>query len=106
VSLSQCFRQFAASAAVVCILGCGGPSGTRVEPQSISVAELIRNDLRMAAENGQLGSEMSSIQDNLVKYRDENPAAAAELQGDLEKLQGLRGAQASAKANEMIAKVK
>jgi hypothetical protein len=106
VSLSQRFGYFAAVVALVCTIGCGGPSGTPVETQTISVAELIRNDLKMTAQNGQLGSEMSSIQDNLVKYREENPAAAAELQSDLEKLQGLSGAQATAKANEMIAKVK
>lgn len=91
---------------LVCLVGCGGPSSTPVPPPAISTVDLIRNDLKMIADSGQVGSEISSIQDNLNKYRDENPAVASELLTELETLQGLSGAPAKSKANEMIAKLK
>lgn len=93
-------------AAIVSLVGCGGPGSTPVPPPSISIADLIRNDLKMIADSGQVGSEVSSIQDNLTKYREENPAVASQLLTELEKLQGLSGAEAKSVANEMIAKLK
>ncbi len=105
MNLAKFFLLLAASVSFCCCPGCGGPTSTQVDAPSISVAEMIRNDLKMTAENGQLGSEMSSIMDNLATYREENPGLASELQGDLEKLETLSGAQATAKANEMIAKI-
>lgn len=60
----------------------------------------------MIADSGQVGSEVSSIQDNLNKYREENPAVASQLLTELEALQGLSGPQAKSKASEMIEKLK
>jgi len=91
---------------VVGMVGCG-PGSTPVEaPTGISRAELIRNDLKMVVDNGQLGSEMSTIEDNLAIYREEQPQLAAELLTDLEALQKLSGPPAKAKATAMIAKLK
>lgn len=93
---------------VVCItllsIGCG-PSSTPVEAPETTTIDLIRKDLQPAAETGQLGSEMMSIQGNLDKLADEDPAKAAELREDLEELQGLSGSRAKAKANQMIGKL-
>lgn len=85
-------------------IGCG-PGSTPVEAPQVTTTDLIRQDLQMTVESGQMGSEMMSIQGNLDKLADEDPAKAAELREDLKELQGLSDAAAKAKAKEMIGKL-
>lgn len=95
-----------ACAVVLGFAGCGGPSSEPVEvDQGMSVEELIKQDLQMTVDNGQLGSEMMSIQNNLEKLKATDPAKAEELMKDLEELQGAQGASAKSKAQAMIQKL-
>jgi hypothetical protein len=90
--------------ALVLSVGCG-PGSTPVEAPETSTVDLIKQDLQMTIDNGQMGSEMMSIQGNLDKMADENPQKASELREDLKELQGLQGAAAKSKAEEMIEKL-
>ena len=84
-------------------IGCGPGSTPVEEPEGVTNVDLIVRDLESTVQNGQLGSEMMSIQNNLLKLEDQ--ALAEELQADLEELQGLTGARAKAQAQEMIDKL-
>lgn len=89
----------------VAVVGCG-PGSTPVEEEpGSSTEDLIRQDLQNAAETGQLGSEMMSIQNELEKLKQENPELAQELSEDLNELEGMQGSQAKSKAQSMIDKL-
>ena len=84
--------------------GCG-VSSTPIEQPTSSTVELIKSDLKMVIDNGQLGSEMMSIQNNLEKLREENSAKAEELLADLKALEQASGAAVKAKAQQMMDKL-
>lgn len=89
---------------VVFTVGC--PSGsTPVEDPGLSTADLIKNDLQMVVDNGQMGSEMMSIKENLEKLKETDAAKADQLLADLTELEGLSGAQLTSKAQAMIDKL-
>jgi len=76
-----------------------------VEAPETATTDLIKQNLQMVVESGEMGSEMMSIQGELDKMADENPQKATELREDLQELQGLQGAAAKRKAEEMIEKL-
>jgi hypothetical protein len=85
------------------LIGCGGPGSVPVEQPDTGPAEAIKRDLQSTIDNGSLGSEMSSIEQNLEKL---DPAKAAELRKDLAELQKMSDpAQVKAKAQAMIGKL-
>jgi hypothetical protein len=91
---------------ILLVAGCSNnPGSTPVDAPDLPQAELIKNDLQMVAESGQLGSEMGSIQQNLEAMKEADPAKAAELLKDLEELQSLSGDAAKSKAKAMIGKL-
>ena len=87
------------------------PVGCAPEPievdatQGLSTAELLKQDLQMVVDNGQMGSEMGSIENNLFKLKETDAALADELSADLQELQSLSGNQAVNKAKSMIEKL-
>lgn len=88
-------------------IGCG-PSSTEVPEQDpgLTTSDLIKQDLQMVVDNGQLGSEMMSIKNNLEKLKSDDAAKAEELLTDLEELESLgSGPRVKSKAKEMIDKL-
>jgi len=89
----------------VIAIGCG-PRSIQVEQPDTGPADAVKRDLEMVVQNGQLGSEMTVIQDNLEKMKATDSAKAAELLQDLEEMYSLSDPEAvKKKANEMIGKL-
>ena len=103
-SLNSLLRICLVCCALVLSVGCG-PGSTPVEAPETATTDLIKQNLQMVVESGEMGSEMMSIQGELDKMADENPQKATELREDLQELQGLQGAAAKRKAEEMIEKL-
>ena len=89
---------------VVIAIGCKEGS-TPVEAPQSTVADLIKSDLQMIVDNGAMGSEMMSIQNNLETLKATDAAKADELLKDLKELEGMSGAKVKAKATEMLGKL-
>ncbi len=91
---------------VALVIGCeGGGGSVPVDAPQSSIADLIKNDLQMVVDNGEMGSEMMSIQNNLETLKSTDAAKADELLKDLEELEGLSGDAVKTKAEEMIGKL-
>lgn len=87
------------------VIGCGEGATEVPVDTGISVSQLIKRDLEMVAQNGQMGSEMMSIENNLEKLKVEDPAKAEAFRKDLDELAKLSGARAKSKAEAMIGKL-
>ncbi|MBL6832479.1 MAG: hypothetical protein ISQ70_13850 [Pirellulales bacterium] len=82
------------------------PEGVEVDvAQGLSTSDLLKQDLQMVVDNGQMGSEMGSIENNLFKLKESDAALAEELTADLQELQSLQGSAAVSKAQSMIEKL-
>jgi len=92
--------------AISLVLGCGESSTeVPVDPPGLTVRDLIKQDLQMIIDNGQLGSEMMSIENNLEKLKAENSGKAEELQKDLDELEKASGAKVKSIAQQMMNKL-
>lgn len=89
----------------VLAIGCQGSGSTPVAAPAGSTTDLVKKDLQMIVDNGQMGSEMMSIQNNLEKLKATDAAKADELLADLKGLEGLSGEQLKTKAQAMIDKL-
>lgn len=74
--------------------------------QGMTTADLLKQDLQMVVDNGQMGSEMGSIENNIAIIRQTDAAKADELTADLQELQSMgSGPAVSDKAKSMIDKL-
>lgn len=91
---------------LVIAIGCNPDAGsTAVEDPGLSRADLIKNDLQVIVDNGEMGSEMMSIQNNLEALKADDAAKAEELLTDLKGLEGLTGEEIKTKAQAMMDKL-
>jgi hypothetical protein len=104
------FRVAVRAFPILCVLtlmtiGCA-PEPIDVDvDQGMTTSELLKQDLQMIVDNGQMGSEMGSIENNLFKLKETNASLADELSADLQELQSLSGAEVVNKAKAMINKL-
>lgn len=84
------------------LVGCG-PGSTPVPVSETPPAELIRKDLQYIVDSGTVGSEMLTIQENINKIKENDPAKAEELQKQYDRLDKARGSQARSIAKKMQA---
>ena len=68
------------------LVGCGGRSTESVAVEETPAAVEIRSSLEYLAETGQVDSGVMSIEENIAKLQETDPAKATELSADLEKL--------------------
>lgn len=91
--------------ALAVIIGCA-PSSIPVEQPNVAAKQAVETNLQMAAESGQVGSEMMEVQQKLEEMKATDSALATELLADLEELQAMSNPeQVKAKAKEMIGKL-
>ncbi len=104
--MSSLFRVCLPLMFLVIAIGCNPDAGsTVVDDPGSSRAELIKTDLQMIVDNGEMGSEMMSVQNNLEALKADDAAKAEELLTDLQGLEGLSGEELKTKAQAMIDKL-
>jgi hypothetical protein len=87
------------------VLGCG-PGSTPVPVQQVPTTEILKVYLKNASETGQLGSEMSNIDEEIAKLVTEDAAKGNALKTDFEAVtKATSEAAVKSKVKEMIKKL-
>ena len=103
--MTSLIRFLFVAVSLAMLVGCG-PSSVPVEQSSQSPADAVVRNLKMVAENGQLGSEMVEIQQNLEQMKATDSATATELLAGLQEMESMTDpAAVKAKASEMLGKL-
>ena len=88
---------------VFALVGCGPGSTPVPVNEGPAPAESIRTNLQYIIDSGTVGSEMLTIQDDINKIKETDPAKAEELQKQYDQLDKARGSQARSIAKKMQA---